>query len=130
MVGGVLVTWGFGGGIALLVLNHPPGCLVMPDFGGSAGLERAEMSGEGGAAYEGGSVLGGGMVRGCVGDLGFCWQNCPPGTESPSRYRITLPVRNDPPGTKSPSRCGNILGGGCCWCLGDLCWLNRSPGTK
>ena len=43
---------------ALCLQNRPPGCLVMPDFGGSAGLERAEMSGEGGAAYEGGSVAG------------------------------------------------------------------------
>ena len=25
MVGGVLVTWGFAGGIALLVQNRPPG---------------------------------------------------------------------------------------------------------
>ena len=68
------------------------------------------MSGEGGAADEGGSVLewwscfraagvlnweggsvwGGWNGWGCVGDLGFWWRNRPPGTESPSGYRNTL----------------------------------------
>ena len=38
--------------------NTLPIAWLMRDFGGSAGLERAEMSGEGGAAYEGGSVAG------------------------------------------------------------------------
>ena len=43
----------------------------MPDFGGFACLGRAEMSGEGGAVDEGGSVLGGRNGWGYVGDLGF-----------------------------------------------------------
>lgn len=45
----------------------------MPDFGGSAGLGRVEVSGEGG-------MVGGVLVTWGFGD------------------RITLPVRNHPPG--------------------------------
>ena len=88
----------------------------MPDFGGSVGLGRAEMAGEGGAAdgggsvlewwscfraagvlnWEGGRVWGGWNGWGCVGDLGFWWRNRPPGTESPSGYGNTLPVDRIP----------------------------------
>ena len=81
-----------GCGITLLIQNDPPGIespswcrfaflivWLMRDFGGYVGL-------------------GGWNGWGRAGEQGFCWWNHPPGTESPSGYRMTLRVRNRLPG--------------------------------